>query len=287
MRPQYFFATPYHTRITDKKLSPVGLTTFNVIVHSVESRTWTQLFEQAPESVQASIGQGENNFYLGKPLTSTLQLDLTASRMKQGGFKLAAFGKSIPSVFGAAGVDAICAKRTYDAVERVVDVGGLLTKKVVNVPHEGEKLFQYLMMEVSCLVWAQALLGMVYDFIKEDGGDSTNLPFHIPQIRFVKAAIAIEQSSSASKKTTFLLEEVIDKDMEGPYRKYLNNVSSQPLVMETKEDGERAKFLAFSQHVQYWKTKKQVFVSDYQGKPTVTFPENYQSPVHRWQQSTE
>jgi hypothetical protein len=24
-------------------------------------------------------------------------------------------------------------------------------------------------------------------------------------------------------------------------------------------------FLAFSQHVQYWKTKKQVFVSDYQG----------------------
>jgi hypothetical protein len=38
------------------------------------------------------------------------------------------------------------------------------------------------------------------------------------------------------------------------------------LAMDTKKDEERANFLAFSQHVQYWKTKKQVFVSDYQGK---------------------
>jgi hypothetical protein len=85
--------------------------------------------------------------------------------------------------------------------------------------------------------------------------------------------IAIEQSSTTSvKKTTFLLEEVIDKYIEGPFRKYLDNVSPKPLVMETKEDEERAKFLAFtpSQHVQYWKTKKQVFVvSDYRDQGTV------------------
>jgi hypothetical protein len=68
------------------------------------------------------------------------------------------------------------------------------------------------------------------------------------------------------KKATFLLEEVIDANMEGPFRKYLNNVSPEPLLMATKEDKEQAKFLAFSQHVQYWKTKKQAFVSDYQGK---------------------
>ena len=97
-----------------------------------------------------------------------------------------------------------------------------------------------------------------------------NLPFHVPQFRFVKAAIAIEQSSSTSvKKTTFLLEEVIDSDLEGPFRKFLNNVSPEPLVMKTKADEERAKFLAFSQHVQYWKMKKQVFVSDYQGKQSI------------------
>ena len=72
------------------------------------------------------------------------------------------------------------------------------------------------------------------------------------------------------KKATFLLEEVIDENTEGPFRKYLNNVSPEPLVMETKKDEEWAKFLAFSQHVQYWKTKKQVFVSDYQGKQSMS-----------------
>ncbi|KAF8228633.1 hypothetical protein L208DRAFT_1290489 [Tricholoma matsutake] len=123
-------------------------------------------------------------------------------------------------------------------------------------------------MEVSCLVWAQALLDIIYDFIKEESDleGPTKLPFCIPQLCFVKVAIAIEQSSSTSaKKTTFLIEEVIDENTEGPFRKYLNNVSAEPLVIETKEDEEWAKFLAFSQHVQYWKTKKQVFVSDYQG----------------------
>ena len=245
-------------------------------MYPVECQTWAQLLNSnqtaEPTPSQISIGKEGNNFYLGKPLTSTLQLDLTTSNTKTGGFKLAAFGTSMPGVFAGC-AEAICAKRTYSAEERVVDVNGLLTKKIINVPHEGKKQFQNLTMEVSCLVWAQALLDIVYDFIKEENlveGPTklpNLLPFHIPQFRFVKAAIAIEQSSSTSaKKTTFLLEEVIDANTEGTFRKYLNNVSPEPLVMKTKEDEERAKFLAFSQHVQYWKTKKQVFVSDYQGK---------------------
>lgn len=260
----------------------VCLTTFNVVVYPVECRTWAQLLNQTAEpttSTQISIGKEGNNFYLGKPMPSTLQLDLTASNLKNGGFKLAAFGTSMPSVLKE-GVDsgAICAKRTYNAVERVVEVNGLLTKKVVNVPHEGDRQFQNLTMEVSCLVWAQALLDIVYDFIKEESDSDLkglpNLPFHVPQFRFVKAAIAIEQSSSTamnSKKTSFLLEEVVNSNTEGPFRKFLNNVSPEPLVMKTKEDEERARFLAFSQHVQYWKTKKQVFVSDYQGKQSIIY----------------
>jgi len=139
------------------------------------------------------------------------------------------------------------------------------------------------MMEVSCLVWAQALLDIVYDFVKEEADNIMKIPFDIPQFRFVNVAIAIEQSLSISavKKTTFLLEEVIDKDTEGPFRKYLNNVSPEPLVMEMKEDEKRAKFLAFSQHVQYWKTKKQVFVSDYQGKQFIS-PTRTLLTIFRW-----
>jgi hypothetical protein len=209
----------------------------------------------------------DTNFYLGKPLSSMLQLDLVSSNIKKGGFKLAAFGTSMPAVFA---VEAICAKRTYSTIERVVDVGGSLTTKIVNVPHEGEKQFQYLMMEVACLVWAQGLLGIVYDFVKHEAED-LQLPFNIPQFRFINAAIAIEQSSSVTvKKVTFLLEEVIDEKTEGPFRKYMNNVSPEPLEMGTKADNERAIFLAFSQHVQYWKTKKQAFVSDYQGKQFIS-----------------
>jgi len=225
------------------------------------------------ESSQMSISKQGNNFYLQTPLTSTLQLDLAISNMKKGGFKLAAFGTLTPSIFNSkAEGAAICAKRAYNSMERIVELDGLLTKKTVDIPHEAEKQFQNLMMEVSCLVWAQALLGIVYDFVKAEGQGDVNVPFNIPQFRFVKAAIAIEQSSSASvKKTSFLLEEVVDANVEGPFRKYINNVSPEPLLMETKADEERAKFLAFSQHVQYWKTKKQAFVSDYQGMQFFSF----------------
>ena len=72
--------------------------------------------------------------------------------MKKRGFKLAAFGTSMPAVFKVGSSEAICAKHTYNAVERVVEVDILLTKKVVNMPHEGETQFQHLTMEVSCLV---------------------------------------------------------------------------------------------------------------------------------------
>jgi hypothetical protein len=157
----------------------VCLTTFNVVVYSVECQTWEQLLDRAAEPTQISIGKEGNNFYLEKPLTSTLQLDLATSNMKKGGFKLAAFGSSMPAVFKAGSAEAICAKRTYNAVERVVEVDGLLTKKVVNVPHEGEMQFQHLTMEVSCLVWAQALLDLIYDFIKESEGPQSYLSiFH-------------------------------------------------------------------------------------------------------------
>ena len=70
--------------------------------------------------------------------------------------------------------------------------------------------------------------------------------------------------------------------------KYLNNVSPEPLVMATKEDEEQAKFLAFSQHVQYWKTKKHMFVSEYQGKqPMLACPYNLITNSRRWQYITE
>ena len=102
--------------------------------------------------------------YLRGPQLSCLQLDLAASKVKKNAFKLALFSKSIPAIFEG---EDVCAKCTYHAAKRVVNLGETLPKKVVNVPHKDEKQFQYLTMEVLCLFWAQVLLDTVYDHVKE------------------------------------------------------------------------------------------------------------------------
>lgn len=63
----------------------------------------------------------------------------------------------------------------------------------------------------------------------------------------------------------FLLEEVIGEG-QGHFRKYVNNVSAVPVPFGNGDDEERALFLAFAQHVQYFKMKKLAFVSNYQGE---------------------
>ncbi|KAG0703266.1 alpha-kinase family-domain-containing protein [Suillus ampliporus] len=87
--------------------------------------------------------------------------------------------------------------------------------------------------------------------------------FNIPQVRFVDAALVIEQGAD---KSVFLLEEFI----EGKFQKYLNNDSVLPRLFLKDDDAEYlAEFLSFSQHIQYWKTKRLAFVSDYQGSTTL------------------
>ena len=216
-------------------------------------------------------------------MSTTLRLDLSPSKVLKGGFKVAAFGTSTTRLFKSNTSD-ICAKRTYHSIEHVVQQNGSFVTKSNDIPYEGRKQFQNLTMEIACTVWAQALLDLVYKFISHE--DCSPL-FNIPEFCFVELALAMEGSPDGTKKqngAVFLVEEVIAEEREGPFRKYLNNVSPAPLTMTCKEDETRAKFLAFSQHVQYWKTRKQVFVSDYQGKEidcqiTIKFSSN---SVNRW-----
>ena len=248
----------------------VELSVFNVLAYPVERWKWVDLVNSEPLIHQEPM----KTFYLGKtPLSTTLQLDLSPSRIKKGGFKIAAFGTSTTSLFESLTQD-ICAKQTYHVMEKVTVSdsarnGGSLVMKCIDIPHDSRKQFQNLTMEVACIVWAQALLDDVYDFIAEEVGRLGQPPFQIPQFCFVELALAMEVSPDAAAKqkaAIFLVEEVIAEDRQGPFKKYLNNVSPVPLMMAHKEDEDRASFLAFTQHVQYWKTKKQAFVSDYQGK---------------------
>ena len=118
--------------------------------------------------------------------------------------------------------------------------------------------------------WASALLSLVYDFIADEQQKPGlgHPPFDILQLRYVKVALAtsIPPSDKSKEQEAYLLEELIDPAIEGKWRKYINNDSAIPIPYRHLGDQQRGEFLAFCQHVQYWKTNKLVFVSDFQGK---------------------
>ncbi|KAI6018337.1 hypothetical protein EDC04DRAFT_2576324, partial [Pisolithus marmoratus] len=129
--------------------------------------------------------------------------------------------------------------------------------------------------KVNTLYWAKALLTMTYDFI--DGAilsaDSPP-PFKIPHLHFVEAVLALAhlQLTKGLVKPKFggmvcsvyLLEEKI-KGGSAVFIKYIHNMDCRPSLSADMDGYDIAKFLAFTQHVQYSKTGGLVFVSDYQG----------------------
>lgn len=116
--------------------------------------------------------------------------------------------------------------------------------------------------------WASSLLQDVYAFIASyHKNQQTTCPITIPQFRFVKAGLAVTNVPGVApeKKEAFLVEELI-QSTDGPWRKYINNCSSCPRHFSDPGNCRRAEFLAFCQHVQYWRTGCQAFTSDFQGK---------------------
>ena len=119
-------------------------------------------------------------------------------------------------------------------------------------------------MELTALVFGQALLEFVYKWIsKRIPGNKVT----VPEFRFVEAGYGIEGEEVANHQA-FLIEEWIDtsETAEGKFRKYINNNLPRPIENLNEEDGYRARFLCFTQHVQYMEFRKLAFVSDYQGR---------------------
>ena len=115
--------------------------------------------------------------------------------------------------------------------------------------------------------WAGALLQDVYNFIVEyHQCHSVTCPVTIPQFRFVTFGLAMTNTPGTppTQKEVFLVEELIRQD--GPWRKYINNNSSKPSHFSDHENFRRSQFLAFCQHVQYWRTRCLAFTSDFQGE---------------------
>lgn len=234
----------------------VDVKAIHVALYTVEHQTLNQLLDTSKQ-----------DSYLAPPKDVTLWLELSTKKQQKGRFKLCSFGVASQDLFEANGhsTNQICAKQTYYEKQGTVErSGGDLIQITQNIPHDARTQAQNLTMEVKCLIWACALLNLVYRFIDKEIESRGAPPFKIPQFHFVNAALAVEQTG---ERRVFLLEEVIGglDSLEGPFRKYMNNVSADPLQQSDPGDEERGLFLAFTQHVQYFKTKKMVFVSDYQG----------------------
>jgi len=145
---------------------------------------------------------------------------------------------------------------------------------------EVEKLFK----EANLLYWAKSLLQMTYNFIDHTiARSSTHPPFKVPRLRFVEAGLALAytqapaentavQSSSSTRMTgAYLLEERIAND-RGEFTKFIHNNSCIPLLLSGEDNYDIAEFLAFTQHVQYVKTKGLAYITDYQGLcPSIPF----------------
>ncbi|KAG9315505.1 hypothetical protein JVU11DRAFT_3120 [Chiua virens] len=153
----------------------------------------------------------------------------------------------------------------------------------LSLTDESTKLFR----EANVLYWSKALLNTTYNYIHNCISEAADPPpFDIPQLRFVDAGLicAYAERPNAPKgprapkpgavSMMYLAEELIMRDFtDDPdhteFIKFIHNGTATPRLEPGEIGFETAKFLAFTQHVQYTTTGGQVYISDYQGSTTV------------------
>ncbi|KAF8166923.1 hypothetical protein K438DRAFT_1616380 [Mycena galopus ATCC 62051] len=131
--------------------------------------------------------------------------------------------------------------------------------------------------EANLLYWASSLMEFTYSAITRFVSKaSTYPPFEIPQLRFVRAGVAVchdqvtgsNVSNTSFMKRTYLVEEFIEGGSD-TFIKFVHNGDATPLLDANDELYHIAEFLCFTQHLQYYKTDKAVFLSDLQGSATL------------------
>jgi hypothetical protein len=131
-------------------------------------------------------------------------------------------------------------------------------------------------MRANVLQWVVSIMTFTYSFINHFIHNSPSPPpFLIPNVRFVYAGVAVVHqqlaaplaSATASICHSYLIEEHINEELDSFY-KFINNGSAVPLPFTrvNKSLSVLAEFLAFTQHVQYYKTSGMVYLSDIQGE---------------------
>lgn len=237
----------------------------HVLVYTVRRLTLSQLLDAEESKTWLNH---EPNLY-------QLHISRAQEHQKHGGFKVASpahvdsalFMKNLPNGL----CKSLYAKQVFYRAQAAKSQTSTSDIRL----YLGPSAVARIEMELKCILWAQALLQLSYDYIKSFDDDNGPPPVHLmnpPQFRFVHAALAVEQAKPSRDTRAFLLEEEIEEATEGKFRKYFNNTSPVPFQFSenTTANRLRADFLAFTQHLQFWKTGKLVFVADYQGMPHST-----------------
>ncbi|KAF7361004.1 hypothetical protein MSAN_01130600 [Mycena sanguinolenta] len=211
-------------------------TTCDVLIYILPTATWTDAIKNPHIfSELKNIIPCHNVIYYN-----------TKSQRTSGGFKTAIPGKLGTQIFDAEKRD-VCLKQAFSLAEN--------GQKVIHAPISQ---LSFLGGELNILGWATTMMDIVYRYIKIQEPDVGTPPFHVPVMRFVRGGLAICQNET---KETYLVEEWID----GEFVKYIHNRSGQPHHFQNGEYDLRARFLSFCQHVQFYKTDKAAYVSDFQG----------------------
>lgn len=254
MLTSFFFAVSQE--VVHVLVNTVRKLTFPQLLDTEESETWL-----CPES----------NLY-------QLHISHDQKLEKRGGFKVASpahldsalFMKNLPNGLR----NSLYAKQVFYRTKPAfksfpTSIAGVPVSTPI-VRYLGPSAVARIEMELKCILWAQALLQLSYDYINTFDDANGPPPPHLmnpPKFRFVHAALAVEQGKPSRDTRAFLLEEEIDEGTEGKFRKYFNNTSPVPCRFSENTTANllRTDFLAFTQHLQFWKTGKLVFVADYQG----------------------
>ena len=187
----------------------------------------------------------------------------TKADIHYGVFKLAFAGNSTTPVFRSLnsespGGESLCLKQTYRLSAQSGD----------RKPHDAPTQISNLIVDICCLVWADQLMRLVYRFVDHatqaaaaSTSQNDRRPL-VPALHFTSCGLACTDDRSI----IYLVEELVDANVEGRYVKYVNNADPKPLsFLPGDEYINVANFLCFSQHVQYMTTRL-AYVSDFQGK---------------------
>ncbi|KAG1887660.1 hypothetical protein F4604DRAFT_1674848 [Suillus subluteus] len=192
-----------------------------------------------------------------------------------GGFKTANAGwltLTAPPKTGLGSVTRhkVVVKRPFDKIFPTNVKAGPYKVGRYSLADELWKLFR----EANVLYWSKSLLKLTYDFIDHSIASSPEPPpFMVPRVRFVEAGLALCHNQGGSKpgaktgstRAVFLLEELIEGG-DDIFVKFIHNMDANPLLDELDYGYDMAEFFVFTQHVQYVKTGKLAFISDYQDR---------------------